>query len=87
MVNDAFSLLIQWEPPLIPNGIITHYTLYINYTNGSEISTRTIDSQFTLYLLEGLTPYQEVGVSISATTGGGEGPQSDYVYNTTEQTG
>ena len=85
-VNSS-SLLIQWEPPLIPNGIITHYTLYINYTNGSEISTRTVDGQFTLYLLEELTPYQRVGVSISATTGGGEGPQSDYVYNTTEQRG
>ena len=87
IINDAFSLLIQWEPPLIPNGIITHYTLYINYTNGSEISTRTVDSQFTLYLLDRLSPYQEVGVSISATTGGGEGPQSDYFYNITEQTG
>ena len=87
IVNNAFSLLIQWEPPLIPNGIIAHYTLYINYTNGSEISTRTVDSQFTLYLLDELLPYQHVGVSISATTGGGEGPQSEYVYNTTEQTG
>ena len=85
-VNSS-SLLIQWEPPLIPNGIITYYTLYINYTNGSEISTRTVDGQFTIYLLEELTPYQQVGVSISATTGGGEGPQSDYVYNTTEQRG
>ena len=71
---------------MIPNGFITHYTLYINYTNGSEISTRTVDSQFTLYLLDELSPYQKVEVSISATTGGGEGPQSDYFYNTTEQT-
>ena len=83
IVIDAFSLLIHWEPPLIPNGIITYYTLYINYTNGSEISTRTVDSQFTLYLLEGLSPYQEVGVSISATTSGGEGPLSQDVYNRT----
>ena len=72
---------------MIPNGIITHYTLYINYTNGSEISNKTVESQFISYLLDGLTPYQLVGVSMSATTGGGEGPQSDYVYNTTEQTG
>ena len=72
---------------MIPNGIITHYTLYINYTNGSEISTRTVDSQLRQILLEGLRPHQQVGVSISASTGGGEGPQSDYVYNTTEQTG
>ena len=72
---------------MIPNGIITNYTIYINYTNGSEISTRTADSQSTLYLLDGLLPYQEVGISISASSGGGEGPQSDYVYNTTKQTG
>ena len=87
MIVGESSLLIQWEPPLIPNGIITHYTLYVNYTNGSEISTGTVDGQFTLYLLEGLTLYQQVGVSVSATTGGGEGPQSCYIYNTTEQIG
>ena len=86
-VVNSSSLQIQWEPPLIPNGIITHYTMYINYTNGSEISIRTVDSQLILYHLEGLTPYQLVGVSLSAATSGGEGPQSDYVYNTTEQTG
>ena len=72
---------------MISNGIITHYTVYINYTSGIEISTRTVDSQFTQYLLEGLSPYEEVGISISATTSGGEGPQSDYFYDTTEQTG
>ena len=72
---------------MIPNGIITHYTLYINYTNGSDISTRSVDSQYIVYHLEELKPYQQVGISISATTSGGEGPQSDYVYNTTEQTG
>ena len=72
---------------MIPNGVIIHYTLYIKYTNGSEIYSKNVGSMFTLYLLDGLSPYQQVGVSISATTGGGEGPQSDYVYNTTEQTG
>ena len=51
------------------------------------MSTRTVDSQFTLYHLDKLSPYQQVGVSISASSGVGEGPQSDYIYNTTEQTG
>ena len=86
-VINSSSLQIQWEPPLIPNGIITHYTLYINYTNGSEISTKTVGSQLILYLLEDLKPHQQVGISMSATTSGGEGPHSDYVYNTTEETG
>ena len=49
---------------MIPNGIITHYTLYINYTNGSEISNKTVDSQFKPYFLNGVTPYQLVGVSM-----------------------
>ena len=56
IVIDAFSLLIHWEPQLIPNGIITQ---------------------------EGLSPYQEEWVSISATTSGREGPLSQDVYNKT----
>ena len=32
-----------------------------------------------------MTPYQFVGISLSATTSGGEGPQSDYFFNRTEQ--
>ena len=78
------AILLQWQPPLLPNGIINHYTLYINYTNSSEISTRSVDDQYTLYLLDGLSVNQEVGVSISSTTGGGEGPRSSYVFSTTK---
>ena len=84
---DSTSLLIEWKPPNTPNGIITHYTLYINYTNDSQIATTLIDGQFNIYLLEGLTPYQLVGISLSATTVGGEGPQSDYFFNKTEESG
>ena len=63
------------------------YTLYINYTNGSQIATTVIDGQFNAYLMEGLAPYQLVGISISATTVGGEGPQSNYTFNRTQQSG
>ena len=78
------AILLQWEPPLLPNGIINRYTLYINYTNNNEISTRSVDDQYTLYLLDGLNVNQEVGVSISSTTGGGEGPRSSYVFSITK---
>ena len=84
---DSTSLLAGWQLPTTPNGIVTHYTLYINYTNGSKIFIKVVESQFSLYLIEGLSPYQLVGVSISATTMGGEGPLSSTVYNTTHETG
>ena len=84
---DSTSLLAGWQLPTTPNGIVTHYTLYINYTNGSKIFIKVVESQFSLYLIEGLSPYQLVSVSISATTLGGEGPLSSTVYNTTHETG
>ena len=87
IAGDSTSLLIEWKPPNTPNGIITHYTLYINYTNDSQIATTLIDGQFNIYLLEGLIPYQLVGISLSATTAGGEGPQFDYFFNKTEDSG
>ena len=77
------DISVQWSHPSQPNGIITSYTLYINYTNGSNVHAVTLMSAFTLHLLEGLDPNQMVGVSISATTGGGEGPSSAYMFGQT----
>lgn len=80
--STSFSLLIEWLPPTVPNGIITHYTLYINYSNGSEIVNIIVDGQFNLYLLENLFSQQLIGVSMSASTEEGEGPNSNYILNT-----
>ena len=76
-------LLVEWSPPVAPNGIIKHYTLYINYSSASEISISKVDSQFNLFLINNLTRRQLVGVSISASTVVGEGPRSPFVFNTT----
>ena len=84
---DSTSVLVGWQLPTTPNGIVTHYTLYINYTNGTKLFIKVVESQFSLYLIEGLSPYQLIGVRISATTLGGEGPLSSTVYNTTHETG
>ena len=78
---------MEWLPPFIPNGIIIQYNIYTNYTNGSNVTSQTVDGNNTLYLLEDLQVFQLVGVSISATTGGGEGPMSPYMYNRSEETG
>ena len=76
-------LLIEWSPPAIPNGIIQHYTLYINYSSYTNLSVSEVDSQFHLFSINNLTPNQLVGVSISASTVVGEGPLSPYIFNTT----
>ena len=84
---DSVSVLIQWQPPHMPNGIITHYNIYIDFTNGTNITTNSVLGDSTLYLLDQLSVFQLVGVSISAITGGGEGPMSSFVFNTSAETG
>lgn len=82
---DSMILRIEWFQPEFPNGIIQYYTLYLNYTNSSNIYMKNIDPEYSAYLLQNLFPYQFVGISISATTGGGEGPQSAFKFNRTAQ--
>ena len=76
MNTSSSSVTISWSPPFAPNGIITHYTLYINYTDGSGVSTTDTDSSATSYTLDGLQPFQLVVVQVSANTAVGEGPKS-----------
>ena len=76
------AVLIKWLPPTHPNGIITGYTLYIDYPNNS-ISTVTISRELSLYFIEGLETNQNVAVSVSAATIIGNGLQSDTVSDET----
>lgn len=71
----------------MPNGIITHYTLYINYNNGTIGDEKRQVGSETLYLLGDLSPHQTVSVRISASTIAGEGPISGQVLAKTNQQG
>ena len=87
MVNISdFALLIEWSPPLTPNGIITLYNIYATYDNHSE-DNFTVNCSENSYVLDGLSPHQLVYVSMSASTIAGEGPLSETVHNRTSQTG
>ena len=77
-----FALEIQWSPPAVPNGIIVSYTVYSNGTPVVNVSGSEVN-----YLLDGLSPYQEISVSVSASTKIGEGPQSEQKTTRTQQTG
>ncbi len=70
------AIVIQWSPPLQPNGVITSYTIY---TNDSSVGTISVDDQLTAYFIDGLVDYQFIAVSVSVSTSLGEGPVSQQV--------
>ena len=85
MNASSYSVLVQWLPPEVPNGIITHYFIYINY-NGIH-HKRQVGADISLYLLEELRPHQMVGIRISASTIAGEGPLSVEKSTMTNEAG
>ena len=71
------SVFVSWIEPTVPNGVITGYNLYVNYSDGSPVAMLASSSFSTNYTITGLTPYQLITVAVSATTTAGEGPLSD----------
>ena len=82
----SYSVLVKWLPPDVPNGIITHYFIYINYNNGTS-HKRQVGAEYSLYLLEELRPHKMVGIRISASTIVGEGPLSVEKSTRTNEAG
>ena len=83
------TLSASWAEPDPRNGIISNYTIRCNETEfGSAITPLTIEgnSVFTATLM-GLTPFTEYECTISASTGAGEGNQSDPQTATTDEDG
>lgn len=83
-VVNSTAIKIGWSPPENPNGIIIYYTIYINGIPTLNISA-TVGRQSAV--MEGLSPYQQVNVSLSASTSAGEGPVSLQETVTTHETG
>ena len=68
---NSTAIHVEWSPPLIPNGVIIFYTIYINDAPVLNI-TATDGTQNAS--VGGLSPNQMVHVSVSASTSIGEGP-------------
>ena len=77
---------MTWSTPDLPNGVIIRYTLYVDYKNGTTVGL-PFDSSITDFVITGLSPYQLVGVFLSASTNVGIGPNSTIADVRTEQTG
>ena len=81
------SVLVTWAPPPTPNGIITSYAIYVNYTDGSPVESIQSRSSSTSYIVTNLQPYQFIVVEVSASTSAGEGPRSEPVSGRSTEEG
>lgn len=90
-------MYISWMEPLIPNGVISYYTIYCLEKNASitiQPLSSTLDTFYEVvpgfYLNDtvgGLTPFTEYGCFVSANTSRGEGNFSYVVFQTTDEYG
>ena len=78
-----FAVEIEWNTPVTPNGVITHYNVYTS----NRILVDTVDSSLRNYVYSGLQPYQYVSICVSASTSVGEGPKSVPVPARTRESG
>lgn len=77
LASSPYNAIISWTPPTVPNGIITHYTIYIDFGNGSTVTVypQSADRQFNLTYL---SPFQNVTARVTAFTMIGEGPPTVF---------
>ncbi|XP_077049965.1 phosphatidylinositol phosphatase PTPRQ isoform X2 [Siphateles boraxobius] len=72
------SIRVTWEPPLNPNGKITHYAVYAqNLLTNQELRQMT---NTTTAVLTGLDKYSSYKVRVAASTAVGESPMTDEDY-------
>ncbi len=77
-----FSVLLMWSVPKQTNGIIIHYTIQYYVNEMSRIFNTT--NNITRYSITGLNSSTLVSyITISATTGAGEGPVTNVRNITT----
>ncbi|KAF5893565.1 phosphatidylinositol phosphatase PTPRQ isoform X3, partial [Clarias magur] len=69
------SIFVSWNPPLNPNGKITHYTVYVHHLTGHQVQHRVTNT--TSVVLTGLDKYTQYKVRVAASTAAGESPGSD----------
>ena len=84
----ANNITLSWLPPLIHlrNGNITHYSLRCSYDNSTDIiiTLERLQIHDTTYLLINLLPYTNYSCNLSASTIVGEGPSTNIVVRTKE---
>ena len=75
------SVILQWQPPAQPNGIITAYKIIAISTRQTVI----LNGSTTGFTFCGLQPGHQVNYTISASTVAGEGPTVNIAVTTSEK--
>lgn len=83
--QNPYRILVHWNPPNMPNGVITRYTIYVGYENGS-VDAYHVNGNSVAYNVSNLYPFQIINVEISAGTVVGEGPRTPRMEVQTAQT-
>lgn len=94
-------MYVNWMPPVVPNGLITHYTVYCqkavaSNNNLTMLMLPPMSSSPTTFTgvvvgyslnvtIRGLTPFTVYGCFVSANTTAGEGNFSIVVFQTTDE--
>ncbi|KAM8974303.1 LOW QUALITY PROTEIN: phosphatidylinositol phosphatase PTPRQ [Pelodytes ibericus] len=66
------SVLVFWDPPLEPNGMITHYTIYAMELNRPEAEAFNVMTSNNSILITGLKKYTDYKMRVTASTRAGE---------------
>jgi len=82
---NSTAINVTWLPPQIPNGIIISYDVIL-HTGTSDNIIPNVSSDQNQYLIVGLSPATQYGVSIASYTMGG-GTQSTVTFTTTSEFG
>ena len=78
------SLTVEWAPPIEINGVIRNYSVICAPSDGSEATTMIVGNVLEAEV-RGLLSCQNYTVTVTATTGGGEGPESDELVGKTHE--
>ena len=75
-VNSS-TVTLQWIPPEIFNGVITHYSIQLDGTNIGNFSSSVL-----MYTIEGLSPDTLYALQLRAHTGAGAGQSNTVTFIT-----
>ena len=79
----ASTILITWEAPVIPNGILLSYTVSYNLTS-ENVTLNVNASSSTQLTITGLDAYTYYECRITAETKAGSGPAISVIIRTAE---
>lgn len=80
----AETLLVGWEEPDEPNGVVIGYTLIWTHATTRDVDTLQVNGNTTAAVISELQPCTAYTITVSASTAAGSGKQGGPAFATTE---